>query len=32
MIFRPGDLWGEDAEAGRGSVVVDLWERHLEAA
>ncbi len=32
VIFRPTDLWGDDTEPGRGSVVVDLWERHLEAA
>ena len=32
VAFDPGDLWGADAEPGRASVIVDLWESHLEAA
>jgi nitrile hydratase beta subunit len=30
VAFTPTELWGDDAELGAASVVVDLWESYLE--
>src|SRR5438093_6625576 len=32
VAFEAVELWGADAEPGRATVVVDLWESHLEEA
>jgi hypothetical protein len=31
VAFAPAELWGADAEPGRATVLVDLWETYLEA-
>jgi len=31
VAFGPSELWGDDAEPGASTVVVDLWESYLEA-
>ena len=31
VAFAPTELWGTDAEPGRATVLVDLWESYLEA-
>ena len=30
VAFTPAELWGDDAEPGAATVVVDLWESYLE--
>jgi nitrile hydratase len=30
VVFGPSELWGDDAEPGASTVVVDLWESYLE--
>src|SRR5579875_455870 len=30
--FEPQEVWGEDADGGRGAIYVDLWEEYLEPA
>ena len=30
VAFTPADLWGDDAEPGAATVVVDLWESYLD--
>jgi nitrile hydratase len=30
VAFSPAELWGDDAEPGAATVVVDLWESYLE--
>jgi nitrile hydratase len=30
VAFAPAELWGADAEPGRATVMVDLWESYLE--
>jgi nitrile hydratase len=32
VAFAPAELWGADAEPGRATVLVDLWESYLEGA
>jgi len=32
VAFAPDELWGADAEPGRATMLVDLWESYLEGA
>jgi hypothetical protein len=30
VAFSPTELWGDDAEPGAATVIVDLWEEYLQ--